>query len=669
MFQPKEKLLLFYLIEHKEQFVTSRDIAAYLECSDRTVRTYYKAISTVLADYRGIELIAKHGKGYCLTISDYHQFQVFLEDFQLENSPFDHNQRLAVDDRQSYILNKLLFEQNDVYFDDLVDEFFVSRSTLSNDFKKIRQQLEPYELRVESKANKGVYISGTERNKRRFIMDYFFGNIFVNSLYQYVDSQFFHEKITVEELMMIVLEECREGDLALSDFVLQNLVIHIALALRRISEGFNISKMEQIEALKDSHSRKIAEKILKRVSATIGMEIPSEEVDYITLHLVSKKSNAEDEEQVSVDLDKRIRAELQGAIARYGGELASSFQQDFQLIEGLFVHLKTLLIRLENKISLENPLLADIQKDYRDSLEMSRQIMAAMPSFKDYILSDDELAYIALHFLASSERLKEKSRQKYNILVICATGYGSAQMLKHRIENEIGDLVSIVDVIGYYEINDKKLENIDFIISSIDLSKIIFTIPTYTVSVFFKEEEVQRIKQAIKELGEGKTNQPILGNTSYHDYGKLFDEYVSPDYFFVHNKSKKTDLLAELVKALSEQEDENYRGTMKKLMEQRESMSSVVFSDQIAVPHPIQPVGHHHRMAIAIIKDGVSWNADFPAIKLVFLPSLSVYGNEGLEHLTKLIVNLVDKPEIQNELVNCTSFDDFKKIFLSIGER
>lgn len=669
MFQPKEKLLLFYLIEHKEQFVTSRDIAAYLECSDRTVRTYYKTISAVLDGYQGMKLIAKHGKGYCLTISDYHQFQAFLEEFQLENSPFEHNPKLAVDDRQSYILNKLLFEQNDVYFDDLVDEFFVSRSTLSNDFKKIRHQLEPYELRVESKANKGVYISGTERNKRRFIMDYFFGNIFVNSLYQYVDSQFFHEKITVEELMMIVLEECREGDLALSDFVLQNLVIHIALALRRISEGFNISKMEQIEALKDSHSRKIAEKILKRVSATTGMEIPSEEVDYITLHLVSKKSNAEDEEQVSVDLDKRIRAELQEAIARYGGELASSFQQDFQLIEGLFVHLKTLLIRLENKISLENPLLVDIQKDYRDSLDMSRQIMTSMPIFQEYILSEHELAYIALHFLASAERLKEKSRQKYNILVICATGYGSAQMLKHRIENEIGDLVSIVDVIGYYEINDKKLENIDFIISSIDLSKIIFTIPTYTVSVFFKEEEVQRIKQAIKELGEGKTNQPVLGNTSYHDYGKLFDEYVSPDYFFVHNKSKKTDLLAELVKALSEQEDENYRGTIKKLMEQRESMSSVVFSDQIAVPHPIQPVGHHHRMAIAIIKDGVSWNADFPAIKLVFLPSLSVYGNEGLEHLTKLIVNLVDKPEIQNELINCTSFDDFKKIFLSIGER
>nr|WP_244149000.1 PRD domain-containing protein [Streptococcus cuniculi] len=285
--------------------MTSRDIAAYLECSDRTVRTYYKTIAAVLADYPGVDLVAKQGQGYCLTVSDYHQFQTFLEEAQLEKSQFDHEPKLAIDERQSYILNKLLFEQNDVYFDDLVEEFFVSRSTLSNDFKKIRQQLQPYELKVESKANKGVYISGTERNKRRFIMDYFFGNIFANTLYQYVDSQLFHEKVSFEELMMIVLEECRRGELTLSDFVLQNLVIHIALALRRIAEGFKINKVEQVEALRGSQSRKIAEQILKRVSASTGMDIPPEEIDYITLHLVAKRNGLEDEEKYPLILNNK----------------------------------------------------------------------------------------------------------------------------------------------------------------------------------------------------------------------------------------------------------------------------------------------------------------------------------------------------------------------------
>lgn len=669
LFQAKEKLLLFYLIKHKGRFVTSRDIASYLECSDRTVRTYYKAIVAILADYPGIDLVAKQGQGYCLMVRDYYQFQLFLEAVQLEESQFDCAPRLAVDERQSYILNKMLFDQKDIYFEDLMDEFFISRSTLSNDFKKIRSQLQPYELRVESKANKGVYISGTERNKRRFIIDYFLGNIFANSLSQYVDSQFFHEKITFEELVMIVLEECRKGELTLSDFVLQNLVIHIALALRRISEGFNISKLDQIDVLKDCHSRMVAEQILKRVSATTEMAIPSEEIDYITLHLISKRNGSEGIEQVSADLELQIRSELQEAIARHGGDFAIGFQQDFQLMEGLLAHLKTLLIRLENRIFLENPLLSDIREDYQASLEMSRQIMSAMPHFQFYTLSDDELAYIALHFLASMERLKEKSRCRYKILVICATGYGSAQLLRNRIEKELGDIVSIVDVIGYYDINDQMLKNIDFIISSIDLSKLIFTVPTYTVSVFFKNEEVQMIQQAIKELdGKRKSDSPCLKKQLHAQYEDLFDEYISPDYFFIHQQIKKSVLLEELVEALAYQEDAQYVSTMKKLIAQRESMSSVVFSEQIAVPHPIHPVGHHHRMAVAIVREGVAWNPEYPSIKLVFLPSLSIYGNEGLECLTQLIVNLVDKPEIQNQLIHCRSVDDFKKIFLSIGE-
>lgn len=58
--------------------------------------------------------------------------------------------------------------------------------------------------------------------------------------------------------------------------------------------------------------------------------------------------------------------------------------------------------------------------------------------------------------MAALERLKEK--QKFNILVICATGYGSAQMLKNRIDNELVNLVHIVDVIGYYELSDERLK-------------------------------------------------------------------------------------------------------------------------------------------------------------------------------------------------------------------
>ena len=120
--------------------------------------------------------------------------------------------------------------------------------------------------------------------------------------------------------------------------------------------------------------------------------------------------------------------------------------------------------------------------------QLAEQLVTIMPTFQSFSLTPNEIAYIALHLWHFKERYKEQ--RKYNVLVICATGYGSAQMLKSRIENELGNLILIADVIGYYEINDEKLKGIDFIISSIDLSNLIFNIPVFTVSVFLTDEEL-----------------------------------------------------------------------------------------------------------------------------------------------------------------------------------
>ena len=85
----------------------------------------------------------------------------------------------------------------------------------------------------------------------------------------------------------IVLEECQEANLKLSDFVLQNLVVHIALAIGRIKSGFEISNLDCQMAVNDIE-RRVAKKILSRVSKVTNQEFPVQEIDYITLHLLAK---------------------------------------------------------------------------------------------------------------------------------------------------------------------------------------------------------------------------------------------------------------------------------------------------------------------------------------------------------------------------------------------
>ena len=657
MLNKKEKQIIQYLTKDKEQFVTSKELAAHMGCSDRTIRTYYKTLVEKLDNHSGLDLISKQGYGYKLDILDDDAYADFLEENHINDHHFNYQSVTDINDRYNFLLNKLLFEQNEIYFDDLADELFVSRSTLSSDFKKIREKFKPYHLKIESKANKGVYVMGQERDKRRFIMDYFIDSGFINTMHSYVDNELLNQRISFEELTIIVLDECREGGLKLSDFVIQNLVIHIALAIRRITEGFRISKVSDDEVvLRGLAERRVAENILKRVSVSTGIHFPIEEIDYITLHLVSKGHG--NSCHISEVLQEQVRQELIDSI----DQINPSVKNDFQLIEGLLAHLSTMYIRLQGKVVMENPLTAEIQANYRDMYQLAERVVSNMPTFSPYTLSPNEIAYIALHFMAAKERYKEQ--RKYNVLVICATGYGSAQMLKSRIENELGNLVSITDVIGYYEINDEKLKGIDFIVSSIDLSNLMFNIPVFTVSVFLNDEELKDIKQGIAHLNTSMAN--VEDHQAELSVKDVFDDYFSEDYFFLMSDATKEDVLKKLAESISVNENDQFEKRLLDMMKQREAMSSIVFGENIAVPHPLKAVGSKHHFAVAIVKDGVKWDEQYSSIKIIFLMSMSIHDNDGLPELTSAIVDLVDNPKLQEQMLACQSFDEFKKIFLSI---
>lgn len=662
MLNKKEKQIIQYLMKDRDKFVTSKELAAHLNCSDRTIRTYYKTLVEKLDDYSGIDLISKQGYGYKLDVLDDDALADFLEENHINDHHFDYQSITDINDRYNYLLNKLLFEQNEIYFDDLVDELYVSRSTLSSDFKKIRQKFKPYHLKIESKANKGVYVTGSERDKRRFIMDYFISSGFIDTMHSYVDNELLNQRISFEELTIIVLDECREGGLKLSDFVIQNLVIHIALAIRRITEGFKISKLEEEELkLRELPERQIADNILKRVSVSTGIDFPVEEVDYITLHLISKShGNAR---YVSESMQERMRQELIDSIEKINPEV----KNDFQLIEGLLAHLSTMLIRLEGKVVLENPLTTEIQANYQEMYQLAEQVITTMPTFQSFSLTPNEIAYIALHFMAAKERYKEQ--RKYNVLVICATGYGSAQMLKSRIENELGNLISITDVIGYYEINDEKLKGIDFIVSSIDLSNLIFNIPVFTVSVFLTDEELQEIKHGISHLNTSTSLRKMEDETSELSVREVFDDYFSKEAFFILSNVSKDEVLRKLVKSISKHENDQFEKRMLDMMKQREAMSSIVFGEHIAVPHPMKVVGSKHHFAVALIQDELFWDDQYPSIKIVFLMSMSIHENDGLPELTSAIVDLVDEPDLQEQMLVCQSFEEFRTLFFKIKER
>lgn len=654
MLSQKEKSIAQYLFQHRNQFVTSKELAGQVACSDRTVRTYLKSLSESFKTLEGVSLFSKQGYGYQLQVSDEEEFFSLVGEDLVKVG----QKNTDITDRHYYIINKLIFEQKDILLDDLADQLFVSRSTLSSDVKKIRRILSDYHLNINSRANRGIFVEGAEHHKRRFIMDYFFSGHFMKNFQNYISEEILNLPISFEELTIVVLDECRNGKLSLSDFVIQNLVIHIALALKRVMDGFQMTPI-YLDQEKFAHELMIAKHIVHRLERMTGIIFPKEEADYIALHLISKGKYSTKERYL--DIEQSLRSDLMLALERCDERYGLAFSRDFTLIEGLLTHMEVLAERLKNKIQLKNPLLEEVRSLYQEPFELTKELVDQIVFFKDYHLSDDELAYMTLHLMAALERYKED--KKVNVLVICATGYGSAQMLKHRLLNELSRQVHVVDVVGYYDINDDLLTGVDLIISSIDLSTLVFSIPVVTVSVFLKSEDVLAIKQVLSTLS-GSTSRPIISKAN--QLASIFDQYFSPNYFQVFEKTDKAGVLNALVDCFNEQEEVSYKYHLLDLMIQREKMSSVVFDQDIAVPHPLKAFDKQHKIGVAIIKNGIDWDEQFHHIKLVFLVSPSVHDNDGLSDLTQLLVRLTERSDIKEKMIHSQSYEEFKQLFLSI---
>ena len=656
MLNIKEKDILQFLIKNKERFVTSKELAEYLSCSDRTIRNALKLIEKTMI-IQGVQLISKQGQGYQIFFESQGAYQEFRQTYELEED-YTKTAVSKGDDRLVFILNKLLFEQVPVLFDDLADELYVSRSTLSHDFKKIRVMLSEYNLSIESRANKGVYVSGEERDKRRFIINYFLENQFFKAIHCYVKFNFFDQTVPLEEFARIVLDECQEANLKLSDFVLQNLVVHIALSMIRLKSGFEIKNID-CQMTDDAIERKVAQRILSKVSQVTNQEFPVQEIDYITLHLLAKSQQCQKNQKNTSE--EVLKKSLFKTFQDLGLDDIYNFSSDFQLIEGLITHLMTLQVRLESRITLNNPLVDEIKQNYSDIFFMTREILANMDMFIEWSISDDEIAYVSLHFLAAMERSKEST--KFNILAICATGFGAAQMLRNRLETEFGNRVEVVDVIGYYELNQEKLKGIDFIVSAVDLSNLYFQIPVFKVSVFLKSDEMEMIRKAMDQM---QVSSHVRSSKISKFENNNFRQYFSKENFLISTKSDKENLLEKMIQGLSVGESNEFEQSLLHGIKQREELSSVVFSEKIAVPHPIQPFGTEGKVSVAICKDSLFWDNQSSHVQLVFLLSPSIYGNEGLATVTKKIVSLTENDELQNQLISCNNFEDFINIFEKI---
>lgn len=666
MLSKRETQILKLLFDHRHTYLTSQEIASGIDVSNRTARKYLHLLEDALKQESIAVIEAKQGNGYQLKIEDARRFDEFyLKEVKNQMASKDITTIQESNDRQYYILNRLFFEQSAVYVDAIADELFVSRSTISNDLVEIKKLITPYQIELQSKSNKGVFIVGNEQNIRHFIMNYFFMERLHDNLFAFSMYANLLEGISVEEIVIIVLDECRESQLKLSDFIVYNLVLHIGLAIKRIQNGFFMDIQAPISFDEDSIEYQTALKILARIEHAVGITFSSEEADFIALHL-KNKITAKTIFKKADATEEQIRAQLLETLKAIDQDTPFDLEHDTILIDGLMLHFIPLLTRLQNNSSIENPLLEEIKTQYPDLFELTVNYFSKMPVFKSYQVTEGEWAYLAIHITAAVERYFNE--QKTHVLVICATGLGSSQMIKNRLEREFGSRILIEKVISYYEIAEQDLSHIDLVISSINLGNIVLNAPIVNVSVFLGKDDIQKINH---EISSNKGSHFVAGRKE-SDRKELVEEQVEliersfkPDlFYFVGEHSTKDAVLRELISKIEAVEGTDLQENFLKQLKLRESYSSVVFSEFMAVPHPIEALTKEGHVAVAVAPEGITWDKEYQNIQLVFLLSPDKFGKFEIDKVSQMLVEIMEDDTFRKALTFSDTFDNFIKAFI-----
>lgn len=659
----KEIKVLQFLHENENDYLSSHMIGAHVDVSDKTARKYINHLKDIVKEH-GAVIEMKKGHGYSLTITNNNLFYQFLEQINENYTSISKASFLAENsDRERFILNKLLIENKAGTLDELAAEMFVSKSTVTKVIQKVKERLHHYNLELDYSPEGKLVIQGSELEKRRFILNYFFSRESFDKFMDFEPITYRKKGFTVETLFIIVLEECRNYKIHISDYLLQNLVLHLALAIKRIDDGFVLHDFPIDSEINFDKELFVAGKIVQRIENTIGIQFPENEANYIALHLKSKANQPDNENETAVG-EVPLKEQLLGAIMELKEQAGVKLKVDQKLLMGLETHFKPLLTRLQMGVEHKNPLLEEIRNNYASIFALTKEYFAKMPVLLPYEVDDHEWAYITLHILAAMERYKQN--HKLNVIVVCSTGLGSAQMLKNRLENEFMGYIHIVDVISYYQLTDEHLENIDLIVSTIDISASFYNVPVVKVSVFLNNKDIQAISKYIDKY-KLKDADSIQSSPQSVELEKLFDKYFHADRFMIFSgQVKREEILEAMVQTLTDCDSSEFIDELFRQMEIRETFGSIVFADEVAFPHPARPIGVNSEIVVSIVPDGVYWDDKHPQIKLIILMSPSKVENKGLNVIFSALADFIQDEGLKQTLFTNPDYRVFKKLLLSV---
>lgn len=497
----------------------------------RTIRADIKEINDYLYDndFPLIQTVRRKGIKLELTTDQKLQLNEYVNKISIE---YYSNSELR-------ILNLILeFTVGDLrYIYEKQEEFQVSKSTLDNDMRTVRQILNEYHLSINtSTLDSRILIKGSERTIRVMlfnIINKYLGSIdihdevkittsFYQVLFQFIPLEFFER---VYDLYGQYVE--------FNDAMYKNqTVLFLLIWVFRIKTGFELAEVTENEVSEEilSESNNIG-LLIQELKEFFNIKVNYLELKYIRLILetlgtqaVSDPSKWTRGQIVTLNLMNYVQTELD-----------LEFQNIEELFSGLFKHIVKLNSRLENNMQIRNPLTEEIKKN-------NPKIFSAIQNFTVNLneelynqITDDEIAFIAIYFLVGISKVRQSDNYLFKAVVFCNHGKATGKLLSQMLEENFD--INVVEVLSTNEYDLLGQLDADIAFSTIPLE--LESLPILVVDSLLIEQTHEKVKRFLSLHHNRRrkiSDQALVKETNAH----LFEDILKVVKFSGGNVNEQT---------------------------------------------------------------------------------------------------------------------------------
>ena len=623
-------LQIIRILSESDCPLTSSSLANRLDVSPRSIKSYVLEINDACPD----AIVSSH-KGYTI---DKDKAQKLLEESRSLIPQ-------TADERVSYIINRVI-KAGLVNAYDLCDEMFISYNTLKSDLAKVRKELSQADLELVNQ-NDVLVVNGLEKNKRRLLSSLMYSesrNNFVN--YEKMSSSF--DGIDVEFIKNTILNKFEEYHYFINDYSLENLILHSAITIDRIRNGYSATEVGNIAPLLKSHEHEIARAIISEFEKKFDISFNDIEVAEFTMLILSRASNI-DYETITMD---NVRQYVGENIYQLADDIIKDFSSYFfidlsqpEFFVRFTLHIKNLLIRADSGYFSKNPLTDSIKQNCPLIYDAAVNAARLVREKTNINLNDDEIAYIAFHIGGALE-LQSSLNNKITAVIYCPGYYNLNTRLSDSITERFKDEIVIGTIITQEE--DLAKVNADLIISTLKTDLKVST-PVLIVSPIINKQDLDNIRNRINEIRSNKKKKEFHDRLSYLIHDELFevsDKKISKEEC-IHQMAEKFFKLG----FVSDQFESEIL--------ERDQISSTSF-DNFAIPHAMKMHEKKTGINIRINKEPIDWNGNNVELvmMLCFNRNDRYLFNELFEPISMILVD----PDNMSKVLKATSAQEFIEI-------